>query len=277
MIKQNQRKTGTEQYYTRAQDAFALVAKLLNVYDCTDRTFIEPAGGTGSFIQALIKSGVKKEKILSWDIEPLHPMVKKTKNFISENLEGLRGCIAITNPPFGRANSLNIDFFNKLSMHCDCIAFICPRSWRKWSVIDKLNKNFHLILDEDLNINYDYLGNEKKSTNKLRTCFQVWEKRSEKRSPILVVDRGYITKTTPKDADVQLTIFGRGCGTHKTTFERVPNTTKMFIRVNRSWVYEALSAVDFSRFYLNTAFVEALSIKEINFLLNEYADANGLS
>lgn len=47
----------------------------------------------------------------------------------------------------------------------------------------------------------------------------------------------------------------------------------MFLVVNEEWVYKALDKIDFSRFYKNTAFVEALSIKEINFLLNEYFDS----
>jgi hypothetical protein len=33
---------------------------------------------------------------------------------------------------------------------------------------------------------------------------------------------------------------------------------------------EALQNVDFSRFYLNTAYTEALALPEINFLINEY-------
>ena len=48
----------------------------------------------------------------------------------------------------------------------------------------------------------------------------------------------------------------------------------MFLKCNEPWVVDALKTVDFSRFYNNVAFVEALSIKEINFLLNEYKDAS---
>lgn len=276
-MNQNQRKTGKEQYYTKQKDADELVEKVFLACDCRGRVFIEPAGGTGVFINSLLNAGISAERIISYDIEPLHPMVKKTKNFLSENLDGLKDCIAITNPPFGRANSLNVDFFNKLSMCCEYIAFICPRSWRKWSVINKLNRRFHIMLDEDLSIDYDYANSSQKSKNKLRTCFQIWKKTGVSRPTIKITDRGYIEKTNPTSADVQLTIFGRGCGKWTRDFERVPNTTKMFIRVHRQWVYEALESVDFSRFYMNTAFVEALSIQEINFLLNEYADKNQMS
>jgi hypothetical protein len=85
-------------------------------------------------------------------------------------------------------------------------------------------------------------------------------------------DRGYIEKCSPEEADVSLTVFGRGCGSLKRDFQRVSNTTQMFLRVNEDWVYEALESVDYSKFYENVAFVEALSIKEIWYLLNEYRD-----
>lgn len=272
-MRQNERKTGKEQYYTKPQDALFLTKKLFEFVDFSDKKFIEPAGGRGAFVDALISLGVKEGNIFSWDIEPLHPLVRKTQNFLLEDLGDLKNCIAITNPPFGRANSLNVNFFNKLSMHCDCIAFISPRSWRKWSVINKLHQNFHVKLDEDISLDYDYANSEQKSKGKLNTCFQIWHRQEQKRRHLSAEDRGYITKTTPAKADVSLTVFGRGCGKWTKDFERIPNTTKMFLVVNEEWVYKALDKIDFSRFYKNTAFVEALSIKEINFLLNEYFDS----
>ena len=44
----------------------------------------------------------------------------------------------------------------------------------------------------------------------------------------------------------------------------------MFLKLNHPKALEALENVDFSRFFNHTAYTEALSIKEINFLLNEY-------
>jgi hypothetical protein len=46
----------------------------------------------------------------------------------------------------------------------------------------------------------------------------------------------------------------------------------MFLKVNQPWVYDALLEIDYSKFYNNVAFIEALSIQEINYLLNEYFD-----
>jgi len=49
----------------------------------------------------------------------------------------------------------------------------------------------------------------------------------------------------------------------------------MFLKFGHPRALEALQAVDFSRFYKNTAYTEALSLQEINFLLNEYLFGNG--
>jgi hypothetical protein len=55
----------------------------------------------------------------------------------------------------------------------------------------------------------------------------------------------------------------------KEKFDRVPNTTQLFLKLNHPKALEALKSVEFSRFYKSTAYTEALSIQEINYLLNE--------
>ena len=98
------------------------------------------------------------------------------------------------------------------------------------------------------------------------------ERRDYGRELYTAEDRGYISKVSPEEADVSLTVFGRSCGKVKEEFPRVENTTQMFLTCNEDWVLNALKEVDYSRFYENVAFVEALSIKEIWHLLNEYRD-----
>ena len=81
---------------------------------------------------------------------------------------------------------------------------------------------------------------------------------------------GIIEKCKFPEADASLTLFGYGCGTVKTEFPKKPNTTQMFLKLKHPRALEALKSVDFSKFFMNTAYTEALSIQEINFLLNEY-------
>ena len=263
----NTRVTGKEQYYTPVSLAERLLGEVSAVVpDLLTRTILEPGGGTGSFVTAARNIGI--ESILSFDIEPKHADVAKA-NFLTKPIK-LKNAITISNPPFGRNNSLSIPFFNKAANHSDVIAFIVPRSWRKWSVINRLDRSFHLVADHDIQIDYvDDAGDELSKRTSLATCFQIWQRKDSLRPHYSVEDKKVITKVAPELADVALTVFGFGCGSLKTEFERKPNTTSMFLKLNHPQALAALQSVDFSRFYKNTAYTEALSIQEINYLLNE--------
>ena len=264
----NRRVTGQEKFYTPPDIAENVCEQVIKaVPNALERSWLEPAGGTGAFIDAARRLGV--QHIVSYDIEPLHPEVNQG-DFLVQDLP-LRSAIAIGNPPFGRNNALSVPFFNKCANFCDYIAFIVPRSWRKWSVINRLNANFHLLEESDLSINYvDADGLDKYYGNNLRTCIQIWERREEVRRKIVIPDLGVVKKVGPQDADVALTIFGYSCGTVKTAFPRRKITTEMYLKLEHPRAFEALRSVDFSRFYNNVAYTESLSLQEINYLLNEY-------
>jgi predicted RNA methylase len=266
--KGNTRTTGKEQYYTPPETADKIIARLLELNaNLKERTWIEPAGGTGSFIDAALRVGV--QNVISFDIEPHHPLVLKG-DFLLQSPE-TSGGVSIGNPPFGRNNSLSIPFFNHSARFSDLICFIVPKSWRKWSVSNRLSLDFHLIDDYELDINYiDVRGIPLSSKSVLRTLVQTWERRTFPRRMISVADRNVIKRSNPHEADVSLTIFGFSCGTVKTNFDRIPNTTQMFLKLIHPRALEALQSVDFSRFFNNTAYTEALSLPEINYLLNEY-------
>jgi predicted RNA methylase len=271
----NTRVTGKEQYYTPpqvAQDILKVVVDL--VEDFEQKVFLEPAGGTGTFINEALQSGFTK--VLSFDIEPHHPLVSKG-NFLEKKILH-NNCVTVSNPPFGRNNALSIPFFNKAAEYSDLIVFIVPRSWRKWTVQNKLDRRFTLVREDDLNIDYVDASGEPLSKNKyLRTCVQYWKKSDVLRDLVYVKDMGIIERCKYQEADASLTLFGYGCGTVKTEFEKRPNTTQMFLKLKHPRALEALKAVDFSRFFLNTAYTEALSIQEINFLLNEYLFADPMT
>ena len=263
----NTRVTGKEQYYTPVETGLELTHRVASmVPNLAQRTVIEPAGGTGAFIDAATQLGVTD--FLSFDIEPKHAGVKK-QNFLQASLSGTNA-VTISNPPFGRNNSLSIPFFNKAADHSEYICFIVPRSWRKWSVINRLDRRFHLIADHDIQIDYENESGQKLSVqNNLATCFQIWQRKPELRPKYAVADRGLIEKTDAISADVALTVFGFGCGKVLTDFERKPNTTKMFLKLRHPKALAALQSVDFTKFSKNTAYTQALSLPEINYLLNE--------
>lgn len=266
----NRRITGKEQFYTPTDLALRLATLVSDlVGGFTNKTVIEPAGGTGSFVKAAKSLGATK--VLSFDIEPKAEGVLLADFLLeTKGLAKVSDALTISNPPFGRNNSLSIPFFNKAAQHSQYIAFVVPRSWRKWSVTNRLNRSFHLIHDEDLSIDYvDELGEMVWQKARLNTCFQVWERRAIARPIMKVTDHGLFTKVKPLEADVALTVFGYSCGKVRTEFDRVPNSTVMFLKLHDARVLPALQSVDFSRFYRNTAYTEALSLQEIRYLINE--------
>lgn len=263
----NTRVTGKEQYYTPKPVAQKLVSEIEKILGpLSGKTILEPAGGSGAFIDAVLRAGV--DRVISFDIEPLHELVSQG-NFLEQEIVE-RNLVTISNPPFGRNNSLSIPFFNHAAEISDAICFIVPRSWRKWSVTNRLDLRFELALDIDLDIDYVDAGGSALSTKShLATCFQIWRKTQTKRAVVRVIDKGIIEKVSPELADVSLTIFGYGCGKVKTKFEPVANTTQMFLKLHHPQALVALETVDYSKFYKNTAYTEALSLQEINYLLNE--------
>lgn len=262
----NTRVTGKEQFYTPVGLAHTLVEYVEQILGpLQGKKVLEPAGGTGSFVEA---ASAKGAKVISFDIEPLHPAVEQG-SFLEQELSH-ENLITISNPPFGRNNSLSIPFFNHAATSSDAICFIVPRSWRKWSVTNRLDLNFELLSDQDLDIDYmDSSGDLISDKSRLATCFQIWKRTSVARVPVKIKDMGVVEKVSPQQADISLTVFGYGCGTVKQQFDRVPNTTQLFLKLNHPKALAALRSVDFSRFFRSTAYTEALSIQEINYLLNE--------
>jgi hypothetical protein len=263
----NTRVTGKEQFYTPPELAHTLVGHVEAVLGSLEgKIVLEPAGGTGSFVEATVAKGVKE--VISFDIEPLHEKVL-LGDFLDQEL-AQQNLITISNPPFGRNNSLSIPYFNHAARVSDAICFIVPRSWRKWSVTNRLDLNFELVSDQDLDIDYmDSEGALISEKSRLATCFQIWRRTGTPRIPVKIKDMGVIQKVSPELADVSMTIFGYGCGSIKEDFDRVPNTTQLFLKLNHPQALSALLSADFSRFFKSTAYTEALSIQEINFLLNE--------
>lgn len=263
----NRRITGTEQFYTPRKLAAELVETALpHLPRASETTFLEPAAGNGSFVEAL--SEAEAHKVIALDRYPAIPSIRQADFLKSEFAE--TNLVTITNPPFGRNNALSIPFFNHAAKFSQTICFLVPRSWRKWSVTNRLDLRFHLIHDSDVFVSYeDNAGNPIRQKNGLRTCFQIWQRRDTLREKVLVPDNGLVEKCSPHDADIALRVFGYGCGTVLESFDRKPNTTLMFLRLHSKAAAMAIAGLDFSRFSERTAYTQALAFTEVNYLLNE--------
>ncbi len=145
----------------------------------TDFNFLEPSAGSGNFITALNKLGIKKDKILAYDIFPKGKEIIKA-DFLQSKIDSQiiffssqKKLITIGNPPFGSRSKLAISFFNKASKFSDIICFIVPNQFLKWSVQSKLSSDFNLIFQKKLKED-SFLLREKKY--KIKCQFQIWSR-----------------------------------------------------------------------------------------------------
>lgn len=171
------KKNELDQYYTNpiyAEDCFDVA---MNYYN--GGLYVEPCAGTGSFFNLMPES-----RRLGMDLDPQvkgNGMIPEPIDFLE--FEGpLTGAFVVSNPPFGKNASLAISFFNKCAERgVGVIAFVIPKTFRKASVINKLDLGFHLVHDED---------SPKKSfildggAYDVPCCFQVWVRKDQDREVI---------------------------------------------------------------------------------------------
>ena len=166
-----------DQYYTKAEVAKACVNMLnLSEYDY----IVESAAGRGDFFNLL-----PEDKRIGFDIDPKHKDITEA-DFLELDFKPPEGKIlSIGNPPFGKNASLAYAFFEKSAEHSDCIAFILPRTFRKPSMINRLNRSFHLESEVLLDLSSFYVDIGEGPEDYLVPCvYQIWRKRDYDRDVI---------------------------------------------------------------------------------------------
>lgn len=168
------REAGLDKFYTIPSISEKCLKRVGSLYKWSDwGMVIEPSAGNGSFLTQIPTS-----KKIGIDISPEHKDIVK-QDFLTYNPPGDIGRILVVgNPPFGRVSSLAIKFFNHASKWSDVIAFIVPRTFRRVSVKNKLNPNFHLVFDEEIPTGKSSFSPPMMA----KCCFQIWEKKTAKRT-----------------------------------------------------------------------------------------------
>lgn len=178
-------------------------------YNWNDFYVIEPSAGNASFYNQ-----IPTDKKIGIDISPEHDNIIK-QDFFTYNPPINLNCkiMVVGNPPFGRVSSLAVRFFNYASKWADVIAFILPRTFRRVSIKNKLNSNFHLIHDEDI----PTIPCSFSPKMMAKCCFQIWEKRTTIRPKIELPKRhDDFTFTNQTSADFAIRAYGGKCGQIKT-------------------------------------------------------------
>lgn len=174
-----------DKYYTKNDIVNICIDKIKeNININNDDLIIEPSAGNGAFI-ASIKS--LTSNYVFYDLEPDNDDIIKQDYLLYNNVNNKYNKIHIIgNPPFGRQSSLAIKFIKHSSKFCNSISFILPKSFKKDSLKNKIQLNFHLIYEMDLPDNSFLVDGIEYN---VPCIFQIWEKK--------LYDRIIISKIEP--------------------------------------------------------------------------------
>lgn len=143
------------------------------------------------------------------DLDPKSKNIKKCdylKFDHSTDIKTDKKIVVLGNPPFGKNSSLAISFFNKSAEFADYIAFIVPRTFKKESVLNRLNLNYTLEYSKDIEKN-GFLFDDKEYD--VPCVFQIWKKQNKKREKVISKKTTKLFDfTTKEDADVAVRRVG---------------------------------------------------------------------
>ena len=195
-----------DKFYTKENIVKECLEKIKDKFDNYD-IILEPSAGNGSFLKNL-----PINKRIGLDIEPDDKEIIKI-NFFDFKPDKNKKYIVIGNPPFSDA----VNFFNYSATFTDCICFILPRIFKRTSILNRLNLNFHLEYSIDLPKN-SFIPNMN-----AKCCFQIYIKknilRQKKKINTLhndfeflnynIIDKKLIP---PINCDFALKAYGNNCG-----------------------------------------------------------------
>lgn len=274
------RETGLDKFYTIPSISEKCLTSIGSLYNWSDwELVIEPSAGNGSFL-----AQIPTFKKLGIDISPEHKDIIE-QDFFTYNPPGdIEGRILVVgNPPFGRVSSLAIKFFNHSAKWADIIAFIIPRTFRRVSVHNKLNTDFHLVFDEEIPMKPCSFNPPMMA----KCCFQIWEKKTTKRIIVKLSTShndweflGFGPKdakgqpTPPEGADFAMRAYGGKCGEIVDSgLEELRPKSWHWIKskINKNILIERFNALDYS-LSLNTARQNSMGRGELVSLYGETYD-----
>lgn len=261
-----------DQFYTDPKYAAHFLNCLHNLQQPADAdVLLEPSAGSGSFFNLMDQT-----KRVGLDLDPQAPGIQQQDFFDYQPPVGKR-IWTVGNPPFGKNASLAVKFFNRAAEFSDVIAFIIPRTFRKASVINRLDKNFHLVYDETVPDNsFIFQG----QPYDVWCCAQIWVRKHVPRAKIVVPSlksiSKYFTVVDPALSDFAVQRVGGGAGDIKTqNFQRFSPLSHYFIKAHDPDVLPIMKQIDFSTVKYNTAGNPSVSAGELVELWSDAARASG--
>lgn len=258
------KKSESDQFYTKKSVAKECYDKVIAMYpEFNYSLFLEPSAGNGSFYNLF-----PSDKRVGLDTMPACSEIIKQDFFTYVPPVG-QLIMTIGNPPFGRKSSIAIKFFNKAAEFSQVIAFIVPRTFKKQSIHNKLDLNFHLKLDYSLQPT-SFILSEK--PYRVPCCFQIWEKLDfkrviEKKS----LDNKFFSYVKKDNYDLAVRRIGGSTGKAVKDIGSFAPASYYFLKVKDGvsidWLMNKINGIDFGATVKATAGAKSLSKPELVKLL----------
>lgn len=256
-----------DQFYTNpkvARDCYTFLKKHVKQQG-KKYYYVEPSAGDGAFYNCMPptrRAGI--------DLEPKCIGVVK-QDFFDYVFPCEEEILTLGNPPFGKNASLAVKFFNRAASFSQVksIAFIVPKTFKKVSIQNKLNLNFHLVKEMELD---DESFLKDGQPYRVPCCFQIWERRSTQREQVHVDPENEWFTFVKKDKSPDLAVRRVGGKTGTCTDEIGPCKTHSFYflklkdGVSKERLQNHINKLQKDKSFLkiasNTAGVRSMSIGE---------------
>lgn len=276
----NTRQQGLDKFYTIPSFSKKCIHHVTTFYDfSTFDLIVEPSAGNGSFLNQITNNSK-----IGLDISPEHPDIIQMDFFTYSPDDKYRNILVIGNPPFGKVCSTAIKFFNHAANWANVIAFIIPRTFKKSSVINKLNPMFHLIFSEDIPTNPCCFT----PNMMVKCCFQIWQRKNIERPQISLPTRhehwNFLSlgpldirnqPTPPIGADFAIRAYGGKIGEIKTDnlhLLRPKSWHWIKTNIDQNTLINTFKNLDYSN-SLNTARQNSMGKAELVKLYSDFIDS----
>ncbi|OYY66599.1 SAM-dependent methyltransferase [Sphingomonas sp. 28-62-11] len=253
-----------DQYDTSEPVARRFVRVVREHVDLSGLRIVEPSAGSGSILREL-PPGTR-----GIDILPRGSGIEK-KDFLTFRAGGDRAVAFIGNPPF--SGGLASTFFNRAAPQAQVIAFILPRSFKKASVRNKLDGDFHLLHEEDVEDDAFVFGGKPVH---VPAVIQIWVRRAVRRDRVVEpkTHPDFILLKTREGADFAMQRIGARAGrVHRELWRS--SEAHYFVHAIRPGVEEIIKGLDFKSVVNNVAGKPSLAKTELVSLYSEWIERFG--
>ncbi len=244
---------GLDKFYTKQHIADFYSHIILEKFGAQD--YVEPTAGAGAFLNVL-------PNIKGYDLKPERDDVVGMNVFDNKFK---KTDVIVGNPPFGMNASLAHSIFNHIaSFKVKAICFVVPKTFKKESMHNKLDLNYHITFEQDvINNAFTVDGKDKH----VPCVFQIWELKKKPRAKTKPCESKYIEFVCKEDADICVRRAGGKAGKLLVGLNHSESST-YFIKAHSNLVVKAMQLINLTCVD-NTAGVKSISKNELMCELNK--------